>query len=160
MLQIPEGQLCCTLTRQQSVFEGRVRSSLTLLNSVPSGQTHGCFPMATTFLSEQVGRQHLQGSNMASVFWSDMACSGIKPHRVPWWCNVLDRTCKSEDGCCGCTCHNAQTATWPLHVQAASEHTSSIAQRWSNLSSHPFLCKQSCAACTPACITLDLPKDK
>jgi hypothetical protein len=49
-----------SLTRQQSAFEGGVLSAFAALTTVALGQTQGCLPTDTTFLSEQVGRQHLQ----------------------------------------------------------------------------------------------------
>jgi hypothetical protein len=51
-----------TPTRQQPALEGGVFSEADALTTVPTGQTQGCKPTATTFLSEQVGRQHLHPS--------------------------------------------------------------------------------------------------
>jgi hypothetical protein len=47
------------LTRQQAVLLGGFVKALGFA-SVPTGQTHGCRPVATAFLSTHVGKQHLR----------------------------------------------------------------------------------------------------
>jgi hypothetical protein len=50
------------LTRQHLLLEGGLAIAFAALLTVLSGHTHGCKPVATTFLSVQVGRQHLRAT--------------------------------------------------------------------------------------------------
>jgi hypothetical protein len=94
------------LTRQQSALEGGVNRVLLPLLSVPAGHVHGWRPVAPTFLSEQVGRQHLQTQANPVVNHSIGLCHAVYAAHLPLkallhvetsddrrWCALCDSDC-------------------------------------------------------------------
>jgi hypothetical protein len=89
------------LTRQQSLLLGGLFRALAAFLRVPIGHTHGCKPVATAFLSVQVGRQHLCGASNTTAH---------KAHGVSW--------CKSR-GCRYMCADNTVQQTACVHSAAS-----------------------------------------